>query len=512
VRAPEDQQAGEGSWLGRAPDSRRAIDVSCSDVLLPWYASAVFWLLAGSVLGMLASIKLHTTWFLADAEWLTFGRVRPAHLSTMIYGWASMSGVATLLWLTVRLSRCVLPFRLLIGATAMYWNAWVAIGVIAILSGYSTSVEWLEFPWWAAVPLGLPLLLLFVVTLYVFNDRRVEHIYVSQWYLFGATIWFPFLYVAATLLIQLPGATGVMKATANWWFAHNVLGLWLTPIGLASAYYLIPKVLGRPIHSYYLSILGFWTLAIFYNWAGTHHLIGGPLPAWLVTVGIVGSMMMFIPVATVAVNHHFTVVGNFRVLATSPTLRFTVFGAMCYTLVSVQGSLTSLRIVNITTHFTHYTIAHAHLGVYAFYTMVSFGAMYYILPRLVDREWISSRLISIHFWCAAIGITIYWVGLTFGGVLQGLLLNDPDQSFLDIVGTTVPYLWSRSFAGILLTVGHIAFAISVWHMLRRDGEWLVGPTLFSSGRTLFSRMQPDGSRQAQVELPGAAQREGGDLP
>jgi cytochrome c oxidase cbb3-type subunit 1 len=317
----------------------------------------------------------------------------------------------------------------------------------------------------------------------------VEHIYVSQWYLFGATIWFPFLYLAAAILVQLPVATGVMKATANWWFAHNVLGLWLTPIGLASAYYLIPKVLGRPIHSYYLSILGFWTLAIFYNWAGTHHLVGGPLPAWLVTVGIVGSMMMFVPVATVAINHHFTVVGRFGVLATSPTLRFTVFGAMSYTLVSVQGSLTSLRMVNEVTHFTHYTIAHAHLGVYAFYTMVIFGAMYYILPRLVDQEWISSRLIRVHFWCSAVGLIIYWAGLTFGGVWQGVMMNDPDVPFLDIVGKMIPFLWSRSLAGVLMTVGHVAFGISVWHMLRRNGAWLVGPTLFTTGRTIRSSLQ-----------------------
>ena len=486
---------GDSLWRGRTPDARETIDSSCSDVLLPWYASAVGWLVAGSVLGVMASIKLHTPWFLADAEWLTFGRIRPAHLNTLIYGWASMSGVATLLWLTVRLCKRVLPFRLAIAAAALYWNAWVAIGTISILSGYSTSVEWLEFPWWVAGPLGVPLLLIFAVTVYVFSDRRVEHIYVSQWYVFGATIWFPFLYVAASILIELPAATGVMKATANWWFAHNVLGLWLTPIGLASAYYLIPKVLGRPIHSYYLSILGFWTLAIFYNWAGTHHLVGGPLPAWLVTVGIVGSMMMFVPVVTVAVNHHFTVIGHFGVLATSPTLRFTVFGAMSYTLVSVQGSLTSLRVVNEITHFTHYTIAHAHLGVYAFYTMIMFGAMYYILPRLVDREWISSRLIRVHFWCSAVGIIVYWVGLTLGGVWQGMLMNDPDIPFLDIVGKMIPFLWSRSLAGGLMTVGHVAFAISVWHMLRRNGAWLVGPTLFNTGRTIWnSRQQLEESR------------------
>jgi cytochrome c oxidase cbb3-type subunit 1 len=479
------QRTADESFHGKPAHRREAIDASCRGVLLLWYGSAVAWLLLGSLLAMVASIKLHTPEFLAGQDWLTFGRVRPAHLNTMTYGWASMSGIATLLWLTARLCKRILPWRVMVGALAVYWNVWVTAGTIAILTGHGTSVEWLEFPWWVAFALGVAFLVLSSLAVFMLSDRRAEHIYVSQWYLLGATLWFPFLYVAAAILIQLPTVTGVVKASANWWFAHNVLGLWLTPIGVASAYYFIPKVLGRPIHSYYLSILGFWTLAIFYNWAGTHHLIGGPIPAWLVTVGVVGSMMMFVPVTTVAINHHMTMVGNFRRLADSPTLRFTVVGAMSYTLVSYQGSLQSLRWVNETTHFTHYTIAHAHLGVYAFYSMTAFGAIYYILPRLVNREWVSSGLIRIHFWSAAAGMAVYWVGLTWGGILQGLLMNDPEIPFLDIVGRLLPYLWSRSLAGVLLTIGHVAFAVSVWFMIRRSGEWLVGPTLFTSDRTVF---------------------------
>jgi cytochrome c oxidase cbb3-type subunit 1 len=320
--------------------------------------------------------------------------------------------------------------------------------------------------------------------------RRVEHIYVSQWYLFGAIIWFPFLYVMAQFLIHLSGVGGVAQQAANWWFAHNVLGLWLTPIGLAAAYYLIPKVVGGPIHSYYLSMLGFWTLALFYNWAGTHHLIGGPLPAWVVTVGIVGSVMMFIPVITVAINHHLTTVSHFRKLVYSPTLRFTVFGAMCYTAVSVQGSLTALRNVNETTHFTHYTVAHAHLGVYAFFTMLMFAAFYYVMPRIMKREWASPWLIKAHFWSTGVGIAAYWIALTWGGVLQGMQLNDSDIPFLDIVAAMEPYLIARSLSGVLLTLGHVAFAVLVGWMFfgkTRPGE---GPTLFTGPPKAPERAAP----------------------
>jgi cytochrome c oxidase cbb3-type subunit 1 len=339
-------------------------------------------------------------------------------------------------------------------------------------------VEWLEFPLWTAVILTVLFGVVGVSSAVTFARRQVDHVYVSQWYLFGAIFWFPFLYIAGNLMIHAGGVEGIALGTANWWFAHNVLGIWFTPICLAAAYYFIPKVIGRPIHSYYLSLLGFWTLAIFYNWAGTHHLIGGPLPIWIQTVGIVASMMMFIPVITVAINHHMTMVGHFDKLRYSPTLRFIVFGAMSYTMVSVQGSLTALRTVNETTHFTHYTIAHAHLGMYAFVTMILFGSLYYIMPRLTGQEWSSARLIKFHFWTTAIGMVIYFVGLTAGGVLQGLMLDDPSVPFLDIVAKTIPFLWSRSFAAVLMTLGHVAFAWLVGQMMLdwyRDRQY-DGPT------------------------------------
>jgi cytochrome c oxidase cbb3-type subunit 1 len=442
--------------------------------------SGVAWLLMGSLLAFLASFKMHSPWFLADQAWLTFGRVRPAHLNTMIYGWASMTGIGVSLWLQARLSRTELPLPRTLTATALLWNFAVAMGTIAILFGGSTSVEWLEFPLWVAAILCVLFVVVFAASVLTFLRRNVEHVYVSQWYLFGSVFWFPFLYIGANVAIHGTGSIGIAEATANWWFAHNVLGIWFTPIGLAAAYYFIPKVIGRPIHSYYLSLLGFWTLALFYNWAGTHHLIGGPIPLWLQTVGIVASMMMFIPVITVAINHHMTMVGHFHKLKYSPTLRFVVFGAMSYTLVSVQGSLTALRVVNETSHFTHYTIAHAHLGMYAFVTMVLFGSMYYVMPRLTGREWSSAPLIKIHFWTTAVGMVIYWVGLTIGGWLQGQMMKNPDNAFLEIVEMTIPFLWSRSFAAILMTIGHVVFAYLVGRMLydwATDSGTERGPTL-----------------------------------
>ena len=219
----------------------------------------------------------------------------------------------------------------------LFWNLGVTIGVIGILAGDSTSIEWLEIPPYATPLLFVAYALVGVWAVITFRFRKSEHIYVSQWYLLAALFWFPWLYSVAQIMLIFEPARGTVQALVNWWFAHNVLGLWFTPIGLAAAYYFIPKVLGKPIHSYYLSILGFWSLAIFYNWAGVHHLIGGPVPAWVLSAGIAASLMMVIPVVVTAINHHFTMLGSFSALRYSPTLRFIVFGAMNYTLVSLTG-------------------------------------------------------------------------------------------------------------------------------------------------------------------------------
>jgi cytochrome c oxidase cbb3-type subunit 1 len=462
--------------------NRILIDRSCRLTVLGYYASAVFWLLFGSFAAIVASIKLHNPEFLSEWNWLTFGRVRPVHLNTMVYGWSSMAGIGTLLWLQARLARVPLPSRILLPTTVGVWNVAVLWGVIELLAGNSTGVEWLEFPLSVLVMFGYVLFVLFWVSLKLYSQRRVQHTYVSQWYLFGSTVWFPILYGAAVLLPATGFIGGAAWATANWWYAHNVLGLYITPMGLATAYYLIPKITGEPIHSYHLSLLGFWTNALFYNWAGTHHLVGGPIPAWIITVGIVGSMMMFIPVTTVAINHHMTMVGRFHLLRTSPALRFTVFGAMCYTAVSYQGSLEALRSVSQVAHFTHYTVAHAHLGMYAFYTMIMFGAMYYVVPRLTRNEWSSARLIRVHFWSCALGIALYFIALSWSGWYQGLMMNDPGVPFIKIVEYTKPYLVARSLSGVLMTLGHVAFAILLFRIMRGSSVHPNGPTLFTTHR------------------------------
>lgn len=457
--------------------NRALADASTAGVVFFFLCCAMVWLLVASAAGLTASIKLHEPDWLAEFAWLSFGRIRTIHLNAVAYGWAPMAGLGIALFVIPRLLKTELAgarFAMLGGAL---WNAALVAGLGSVAVGISDGLEWLEIPWQIDILfvaggalVGVPLVLTLL-------RRRVEHLYVSVWYMGCALFWFPVLFLVA----NWPGLHhGVEQATMNWWFGHNVLGLFYTPLALASVYYFLPKVIGRPVQSYNLSLLGFWGLAFFYGQVGGHHLIGGPVPAWMVTLSIVQSMMMIVPVASFTVNQYQTLKGRLGALRWSPTLRFIGFGGLMYTASSVQGSFEALRSVNAVTHFTHFTVAHAHLGLYGFVTMVFFGSIYFVVPRITGREWPSARLISAHFWLVAGGITLYFVSLTIGGWLQGLAMLDATRPFMDSVAATLPYLKARSVGGSLMVAGHLVFVAHFGWLLLGRFRMVGQPTLLRS--------------------------------
>src|SRR5437016_4140572 len=248
------------------------------------------------------------------------------------------------------------------------------------------------------------------------------------------------------------------QGAVPWWYGSNLLFLWFGAIGLGTAYYMIPKVIGRPVYSYHLATIGFWTYAFFSSWGGMARLVDGPFPAWMISASIAATILTIIPVATVGLNHHMTMLGHFPLLRYSPTLRFTVFGAMSYTLFSALGVLISLRSVARYLNFTQASVAYSHLGLYAFFSMVMFGSMYYIVPRLVGREWRYASLIKLHFWSSVYGIGLMTLMLLAGGFLQGSNMENPSLAFSETTETVLPYLRGRSLSGLLLTASHFIFA------------------------------------------------------
>ena len=441
------------------------IDASIRSSVCLFLISAVCWLVLGTLFALVAAYKLHAPEFLSAIEFFTFGRMRSAHVNAVTFGWANNAVFAVCLWIMVRLCRVPIRHGGLLLIAGILWNTGLVIGILGILRGDLTSVEWLDIPLYATPLLVVSYALIAVWGIMAFCFRKGASTYVSQWYILAGLFWFPWIYMAAQAIILWFPARGVVQPIANSWFAHNLLGLWFTPMALAVAYYLIPKILGRPIYAYYLSTFGFWGLALFSSWAGMHYLIGGPVPAWLVSTGVVASVMMAVPVSVIAINLHMTVLGCLGKVWRSPALRFIVFGTLAYTLAGFVASVTALQSVNVMTQFTHFTIGYAHQVTYAFFTMILFGGIYYMMPRMLKCEWPSAFLIHVHFWGSAIGITVMIGALLMGGVIQGLQMNDAEIPFIDTVQATLPWLKARSISGILLTVAHFAFALHFFSMV-----------------------------------------------
>jgi cytochrome c oxidase cbb3-type subunit 1 len=458
---------------------RALIDASTRLPVLFFYASAIIWLLLGTMLAGLTSWKLHAPDLLANCEFLTWGRVRPAHLNVMVYGWASMAGIGTAIWLMARLCRTTLRHPLLLITGGAFWNLGVLLGVGGIIWGDSTGYEWLEFPPYATIVLFVAYSLVVSWAMLMFRFRRGENIYITQWYLLGAFLWFPWVYGATQIMLFVTPVQGVMQAAVTWWFANNLMFLWFGAIALGTAYYMIPKVIGRPVYSYHLAAIGFWTYALFASWTGMQRLVDGPFPAWMVTASIAASILTLIPVATVGLNHHMTMRGYFGLMRYSPTLRFTVFGAFAYTAFSLMGILLSLRSIAGYVHFTEASVAYTHAGLYAFFTMIIFGSMYYIVPRLVGREWRYATLIKLHFWASAYGVGLMVAMLFLGGIAEGSSMADASRPFADATDSILPYLRGRSVSGMLLTIAHFIFAFHFGLMLFGLGRTATMPTFLN---------------------------------
>ena len=458
---------------------RALIDASTRVPVLMFYTSAVVWLLIGTLLAFRTSFKMHAPDLLGGVSFLTWGRIRPAHMNAMVFGWASMAGIGTSIWLMARLCRTTLRHPLLLVAGAGFWNLGVMMGLVGILAGDSTGYQWLEFPPYAAVVLFIAYSLVMSWAILMFRFRREGHIYITQWYLLGAFLWFPWLYGATQIMLFVTPVQGVMQAAVTWWFANNLMFLWFGAMGLGTAYYMIPKVIGRPVYSYHLAAIGFWTYALFASWTGMQRLVDGPFPAWMITASIAATILTIIPVATVGLNHHMTMRGYFQLMRYSPTLRFTVFGAIAYTVFSLVGVVISLRSMAHFLQFTQANVGYTHLGLYAFFTMIMFGSMYYIVPRLVGREWRYASLIKLHFWASAYGVMLMILMLLVGGLVQGRDMNNPGLSFAESTQSILPYLRGRSLSGVLLTVAHFVFAFHFGMMLFGLGRTSSMPTFLN---------------------------------
>jgi len=354
-------------------------------------------------------------------------------------------------------------------------------GIISILAGKSTGLEGLEIPTGSAVLMLVGYLLVALWAFLLFSFRSQTTPFFSVWYLVAALFWFPWSFALADAAHLLPNVSGVVQNLVAAWATQNFLSIWLTGIGLATAYYLIPKVVNRPVHSYNLAAIGFWSFIIFTGLTGAVRLSGGPIPAWIVTLSIASSIILLVQIVTVTANLVLTMKGQYHMVYHSPTIRFTFFGAIAFTVASSVGLLSSLRSVDHIVHFTQFTNGETQLVIYSFFSMVIFGAIYYILPRLVGCEWLSSSMISLHFWGSAYGGSLLAISLLIGGLLTGVALSAPEAeaNFNQIMNTSTLLLIGRIAGWLMLGVGHLIFGLHFLLMLLRIGQPGGEPTLFA---------------------------------
>ena len=463
------------------PGEVTAIDASLRTPLVVLIGSALVWLLIASVLGLLSAWKLHTPAFLSGCEYITYGRIQPAQTSAFIYGWGFNAAFAVSLWLMARLSRGALPGCGVLLVGALFWNAGVTLGLGGIILGFSTSIEWLEIPGFATPLLLVAYALIASWTLVVFRAGRSHQIYASQWYIFAALFWFPWIYSIAQVMLVFSPVRGTVQSVIHAWFTSNLFLLWFASIALAAIYYFLPKILVKSVSNYYLASLAFWWIAVFGSWAGISRLIGGPVPAWVQTVGAAASFMLIVPLVILSMNHYGALAGRWSTVAGNLTLRFIAFGIVALTLVLLAWVAGALHGVAAITQFTYFTAAEVQLGLYGFFSMVVFGSLYYIVPRVLNTAWASSALSGFHFTASAIGIILLVAALALGGIKQGNLLADATVAFTDVTKATLPYLFTAFIGLVILAVGQLAFALNFFWTLG-----LASADCVRSAKTLLS--------------------------
>lgn len=460
---------------------RAGIDRSLRHPVMFFLTSGAAWLAVSILLGIIASAKVHAPGLLSSCAWLTYGRVFPAHLNALVYGWGMQAAFAVIIWLMARLSRkeCTMTGTIL--TAGHLWNLGVSLGVIGILSGNGTGIPWLEFPIFAWPVLLVSYIAILIGSFIQFRVRPEGHVYISQWYLLAAMIWFPWIFITAnTLLHCIPGHP-VMGAAISAWFRSAFIFLFFTPVAIGAAYYLAPKVTGRPIFSYSLAKLGFWSLAIIAPWAGMQKLTGAPIPYFLPYLGAAATALIFVPAATAAYNTIRTMLSAEENLAASPSLRFTIAGITG--LIVLAAAAVLLNLPGSTLPLTQFSLSgygFEILAIYGFFSLVMFGTAYFIVPRVTRREWLSSRLIKIHFLFSVYGVITVALITLFGGLQQGIGQEDWKQPWASAASRAYPYAVANTVAWILILFSNLFFLLHLALMWIGLGRRSSHPTLLQS--------------------------------
>lgn len=443
------------------------IDTSPDSVKLifTYIALSAFWLVFGTLVGEYLGFKF--VWPELDSiSWLSFGRLRPVHTNVLFWGFLSQAMIALALYVVPRTSqRELYSYKL---GWASFWliNISVFFGVISLMAGINNGAqEYREIIWPIFMLFALGLILVAYNLYKTIAERNVKEIYISNWYILAACLWT----ITLVLTAYLPGyqQDGISQTVVQGYYMHQGVGQWFTPMVLGLTYYFLPKLLNRPIYSYSLGVLAFWTQMVFYTMIGAHHFVFSPIPWWIQTLAIVFSVGMFVPVTAGTGNFLLTMRGKWRSIGRSYSLPFILAGVIFYAIVSYQGTLEAFRSLNKVWHFTNYTIAHSHMSMYGFVAFLVWGGVYGLIPRMTGKE-PPQFAVGAHFWLALVGVLVYSIPLMIGGTLQGLSWM-AGEAFIESVKMMTPYWVWRAVGGTMMFISHLIFAYNVWKM--RPDSW-----------------------------------------
>ena len=442
--------------------------------------ATLFWGIAGMAAGLFIALQLAFPALNLNLEYTTFGRLRPLHTSAVIFAFGGNALIATSFYVVQRTCRARLAFPTL--ARFVFWGyqLFIVLAATGYLMGVTEAKEYAEPEWYVDLWLTIVWVAYLVVFLGTIVKRREPHIYVANWFYLSFIITIAMLHIVNNLSVpasifgskSYAAFAGVQDALTQWWYGHNAVGFFLTAGFLAMMYYFVPKQAERPVYSYRLSIIHFWSLIFLYIWAGPHHLHYTALPDWAQTLGMVFSVILWMPSWGGMINGLMTLNGAWDKIRTDPIIRMMVMALAFYGMSTFEGPMMSIKWVNSMSHYTDWTIGHVHSGALGWNGMITFACVYYLVPRLWGRERLYSlRMVNWHFWLATVGIVFYAASMWVAGIMQGLMWREYGAdgylvySFAESVAAMHPMYLIRAAGGAMYLAGFLIMIVNVWATL-----------------------------------------------
>ena len=424
------------------------------DIVKLFTIAATFWGIVGFTAGVFIAFQLAFPALNLGLEWTSFGRLRPLHTSAVIFAFGGNALFATSFFVVQRTSQ------------ARLWGSDNLLKFIFWCYQFFIVIIWVCY---------------FIVFMMTLKNRKEPHIYVANWFYLGFIVTVAILHIVNNLAIPLsldgsqsyPIFGGVQSAMIQWWYGHNAVGFFLTAGFIGMMYYFVPKRAERPVYSYRLSILHFWSLIFIYIWAGPHHLHYTSLPDWVQTLGMTFSIMLWMPSWGGMINGIMTLSGAWDKLRTDPVLRFLITAVAFYGMSTFEGPLMAIRTVNALSHYTDWTVGHVHSGALGWVAFISFGSLYHLVPILWNKkELYSMKLVSVHFWIASTGVVLYITAMWISGIMQGLMWRSYSDdgflqySFVETVKAMHPLYLTRAIGGLLFLTGACIMAYNFYKTIK----------------------------------------------